>query len=310
MKANAVFDSGGIKGIGILGSLSYMESKGFQWEKVAGTSVGAIIASLIASGYTSKDLKKMNTNFIDFLDKESSQRSTLVVKALRLFKDKGIYSGDYIENWIEDLLKSKGISTFNDLMNNGECRLKIVTADITRRRMAVFPDDLSRYGLTASTFKISKAVRMSISIPFYFKPVKFIHGDGISYMVDGGISCPYPISIFDKKNSISKIPTIGFKFDNPDISNTRLGKTDPMSFLFDISDTMSFEKRNSWMTKKNLERTILIPTDGINSIDFDISKQETLKLYKSGYKAAEKFYKNFTSNKTLSDNAYEIENYH
>ncbi len=45
------------------------------------------------------------------------------------------------------------------------------------------------------------------------------------------------------------------------------------------------------MTDKNIDRTILIPTLGISSTDFDLSKEKTLKLYKSGYKSAEKFLK-------------------
>ena len=43
------------------------------------------------------------------------------------------------------------------------------------------------------------------------------------------------------------------------------------------------------MTNKNIDRTVLIPTLGISSTDFDLSKEKTLKLYKSGYKSAEKF---------------------
>ncbi|EJO5348338.1 patatin-like phospholipase family protein [Clostridium botulinum] len=291
MKCNAIFDSGGIRGIGIIGALNYMESKGFTWNNIAGTSVGALIGALLVSGYTAKDLKHITTNinFMELLNKEGVQKSTFVGKAINFFKFNGVYSGDFIEKWIDDMLKVKGINTFSDLTYNDTCKLKIIASDITQRRMITFPDDLYTYGFSLSNFRVSKAIRMSISIPFFFKPVEFIHGNGLSYIVDGSVCCGYPISIFDTYNDKENIPTIGFKFDNIEISNTKQGQNDPLSFLFDIADTMNKEDSKKWMTNKNIDRTILIPTLGINSTDFDLSKEKTLKLYKSGYKSAEKF---------------------
>ncbi|MGJ0909118.1 patatin-like phospholipase family protein [Clostridium botulinum] len=293
MKCNAVLDSGGIRGIGIIGALNYMESKGFTWNNIAGTSVGALIGALLVSGYTSRDLKHItvNTDFMELLNKEGIQKSTFVGKAINFFKFNGVYSGDFIEKWIDDMLKVKGINTFSDLMNNGTCKLKIIASDITEKRMITFPDDLYIYGFSLSNFRVSKAIRMSISIPFFFKPVEFIHGDGLSYIVDGGVCCTYPISIFDSLNNKENMPTIGFKFDNIELSNTKQGNNDPLSFLFDIADTMNKKDSKEWMTNKNIDRTILIPTLGISSTDFDLSKEKTLKLYKSGYKSAEKFIK-------------------
>ena len=291
MKCNAVLDSGGIRGIGTIGALNHMESKGFTWNNIAGTSVGALIGALLVSGYTARDLKHITVNmdFMELLNKEGIQKSTFVGRAMNFFKFNGVYSGDFIEKWIDDMLKVKGINTFSDLMNNGTCRLKIIASDITEKRKVTFPDDLYSYGFSLSNFRVSRAIRMSISIPFFFKPIRFIHGNGLSYIVDGGVCCAYPISIFDNCDNKDIIPTIGFKFDNIEISNTKQGKSDPLSFLFDIADTMNKKDSKEWMTNKNIDRTILIPTLGISSTDFNLSKEKTLKLYKSGYKSAEKF---------------------
>jgi len=293
LKCNAVLDSGGIRGIGTIGALNHMESKGFTWNNIAGTSVGALIGALLVSGYTARDLKHITVNmdFMELLNKEGIQKSTFVGRAMNFFKFNGVYSGDFIEKWIDDMLKVKGINTFSDLMNNGTCRLKIIASDITEKRKVTFPDDLYSYGFSLSNFRVSKAIRMSISIPFFFKPIRFIHGNGLSYIVDGGVCCAYPISIFDNCDNKDIIPTIGFKFDNIEISNTKQGKSDPLSFLFDIADTMNKKDSKEWMTNKNIDRTILIPTLGISSTDFNLSKEKTLKLYKSGYRSAEKFIK-------------------
>ena len=47
-----VFEGGGVKGIGLAGALATLEERGYQPQNVAGTSAGAINASLLAAGYT------------------------------------------------------------------------------------------------------------------------------------------------------------------------------------------------------------------------------------------------------------------
>jgi NTE family protein len=294
MKADAVFEGGGMRGIGIVGALTYLESKGYEWQRVAGTSAGAVIAALVAAGYSAQELKKIlfDMNFRDFLDKSGQQRFPLFGKAFGFLIEKGIYSGEYVEHWINKLLKAKGVHRFKDVTINGECRLKIIASDITKRRILILPDNLSDYGINPMKFSIAKAIRMSISIPFYFKPVQFAHADGISYIVDGAVCSNFPINIFDV-NDIPRWPTIGFKFDSPEISNTKQGKTDPISFLFDIANTLSAEKNREWLKDENLVRTILIPTLGVETTDFNISTRRSLKLFRSGYRGASTFYKSW-----------------
>lgn len=56
--ADAVFEGGGVKGIGLVGAVAAAEEKGYRWMNVAGTSAGAIVASLLAAGYTGIELEK------------------------------------------------------------------------------------------------------------------------------------------------------------------------------------------------------------------------------------------------------------
>jgi len=50
---------GGVKGVGLVGAVAVAEEKGYRWENVAGTSAGAIVAALIAAGYTGVELKEI-----------------------------------------------------------------------------------------------------------------------------------------------------------------------------------------------------------------------------------------------------------
>jgi NTE family protein len=155
MKANAVFEGGGMRGIGIVGALKCMETQGYTWDNVAGTSVGSVIAACIAAGYTAKEIGKLmtSTDFTKFQDKNFVQRFPVIGKAFGLFKEKGIYSGDYIEEWMNNALSAKGVVKFKDISIDGESKLKIVASDITNRTMMVLPDDLSKYGIDPMEFK-------------------------------------------------------------------------------------------------------------------------------------------------------------
>ena len=57
MKTDAVFEGGGVKGIGLVGAVSIIESAGYEFENLAGTSAGAIVASLLAVDYKADEIK-------------------------------------------------------------------------------------------------------------------------------------------------------------------------------------------------------------------------------------------------------------
>lgn len=58
---NLVLEGGGIRGIAFTGALKILEEKQVlpQIERVAGTSVGAIVGALISVGYSSDELRNI-----------------------------------------------------------------------------------------------------------------------------------------------------------------------------------------------------------------------------------------------------------
>ena len=54
-----VCEGGGIKGIALLGAIYYLNEQGYEFKKIAGTSAGAIVASLLAVGYKGNELKEL-----------------------------------------------------------------------------------------------------------------------------------------------------------------------------------------------------------------------------------------------------------
>lgn len=58
LKADAVFEGGGVKGIGLVGAIAVAEEYGYRFVNVAGSSAGAIVAALLAAGYSAAEIKK------------------------------------------------------------------------------------------------------------------------------------------------------------------------------------------------------------------------------------------------------------
>jgi len=142
--ADAVFEGGGVKGIGLVGAVAVAEERGYQWANVAGTSAGAIVAALVAAGYSAAEIKEIlvELDYIRFKDASMLDKVPLVGPVSSLIFEKGIYEGKFFENWMRKLLKEKNVETFNDLIledSGGDERyrfkLRVVASDITHGRL-------------------------------------------------------------------------------------------------------------------------------------------------------------------------------
>src|SRR5690554_8217214 len=65
LKVGLVLSGGGAKGLAHIGALKVIEDAGIRIDYIGGTSMGAIIGSLYASGYSAKQLDSIfaQTNF-------------------------------------------------------------------------------------------------------------------------------------------------------------------------------------------------------------------------------------------------------
>ena len=300
LKADAVFEGGGVKGIGLVGAVAVAEEKGYQFVNVAGTSAGAITAALMAAGYSAKEMKEKleKLDYNRFKDKGLLDKIWLAGQMLSLIFEKGIYEGKFFEEWMSDLLREKDVETFNDLIleeNKGDERfrfkLRVIASDITRGRLLVLPQDLADYGIRPEDFNVAAAVRMSMSIPFFYEPIKLrnMKTNEISYIVDGGVLSNFPVWLFDTEGNEPEWPTFGFKLVEPEEGKPHEIRG-PISLLTALFSTMSEAHDARHIKEMDFKRTIPIPTLGVGTTDFDIKKEKSEKLYESGRKAAEKFF--------------------
>lgn len=290
MKADIVCEGGGIKGIALIGALVYLEEQGFEWDELAGTSAGAIATSLLAVGYKAKELKEIffNLDIESFKDKDSIHRVPYVGKIFDFVKDKGLYSGDNIENLLRDKFRAKGKTKFKDISINGASKLKVIAADVIKREIVILPDDLVKYNIDPMEFEIAKAVRMSLSIPFFYDPVRLEYDNKYSLIVDGGVLSNFPIWLFDVEEE-PKWPTFGLRLTPDYIGESINKKTNILSYALSLIDTMLSKNEEIYLKDKDAIRTIKIPTVGISVIEFDITNEQKQNLYESGYNSAKAF---------------------
>ncbi len=312
-KIDAVFEGGGVKGIGLVGAVSEIEKAGYEFENIAGTSAGAIVSSLLAVGFKAKEIKEEleKLNYKNFKDEGLLDKLGFIGKGLSIGFEYGVYEGDYFENWLEDLLREKEKTTFGEIKTKYpeekyKYKLQIIAADITERRLLVLPGDLKDFGYDPDQFSISRAVRMSMSIPVFFEPVKLPDSNGRNhFIVDGGMLSNYPIWLLDDGTSDPPWPTFGFKLIEPDKRELKKPQrnpiNNPISFLKALVTTMidAHDNYHISKTKGDFDRTIGIPTvinmkdieKEIKATDFDITQKESQALFKNGEEAARNFLK-------------------
>ena len=311
LKADAVFEGGGVKGIGLVGAISEIEKAGYVFENLAGTSAGAIVASLLAVGYSAAEIKNEleRLHYNDFRDEGLLDQLGLFGKSLSIGFEYGIYEGEFFEDWLERLLVAKGKTTFGQIKtkykdDKYKYKFQAIAADISDRRLLVLPNDLKLFGINPDGFSISRAVRMSMSIPFFFEPVELRDTSGRKhFIVDGGLLSNYPVWLLDDGSDDPPWPTFGFKLMEPDKRELQKAKrnpiNNPISFLKAIVGTMldAHDSYHISKSKGDYDRTIGIPTvvtingndKEIGTIDFSITPEESQALYENGVEVAKKF---------------------
>ena len=208
---NLVFEGGGVKGTAYLGALEVLDAHGVlqDVERVAGTSAGAITALLVALGYEVEDIRRIALEELDFAQLEDG--NGVYRNSRRLVSRYGWYRGDYFLCFIEGLLADRlgnPEATFADLAAKAEedssfRPLWVVGTEVRSGSSRVFSAE------SHPEMSIAEALRISMSIPFFFAARELDEGDLTGLYVDGAVMRSYPVSIFDTDEG-ADMQTLGF----------------------------------------------------------------------------------------------------
>lgn len=299
-----VLEGGGVKGIALVGAIAVLEERGFRFARVAGTSAGAIVGSLVASGMSGAALYDLmiEVDYTRFRDETPAGHVPVLGRGLSMWLEHGLYQGDYFHGWIKEHLAGLGVHTFEDLYRGDpgsalaieeQYRLVVMTSDVTRGRLLRLPWDYRAEGIDPNTQLVADAVRASMSIPFFYRPVHLNVPDSApSTLVDGALLSNFPVDVFDRSDEQhSRWPTIGIKLSARQKPHQVEHVVDgEVSLAVAMLGTMQ-----SWNDHLHLDdpevtaRTIFVDTLGVNAIDFAIGRSRREELYQQGREAAIRF---------------------
>jgi NTE family protein len=164
-----VLSSGGARGVAHIGVIEELERQGFKITSIAGSSMGALVGGVYASGNLQVfrdwmcDIDKIAAfNLIDFA-----------------LSANGLVKGNKIITELKKIIPDLNIESL-------PINLTAVATDIKNKKEVLF-----------ETGSLYEAIRASISIPTVFKPC-MVEG---KILIDGGVLNPIPINRIKRNNN-------------------------------------------------------------------------------------------------------------
>ncbi|HSI77900.1 MAG TPA: patatin-like phospholipase family protein [Lunatimonas sp.] len=290
---NLALKGGGVKGIAYVGALRELDHLGLLSgiERVAGTSVGSLLAGMICAGYSVDEIENLLKLHFDL------KKFKIGWNPLRIFKRYGIYSGDYILEFIHRYLDQSPKNlptdvTFKQMSDAGCKDLFVFACDLNENTIQEF-----------SSFKtpnvvVAEAIRASMSIPLFFKAWQFTGANPTDHVyVDGGIAFNYPLGFFDNER-FAPAPdymceeAIGLYLHDKKIDKTvNLRFSQPLTYLKQLFETLlNVQNIDIGFQTAEGNRSIRIDGLGISATNFNLSLPDMELLIESGNKCTKEFF--------------------
>lgn len=314
-EADGVFQGGGVKGLAEVGAVLAFAAgekvKVGRWINLAGTSAGAIIAAFLATDHSPEELAELVTSIPYPSFEDWGRGGEIVGGGLNLARVHGLAHGEVFREWFDGVL---GHRTFASVRRTDDgpdkggdgFRLRLIATDTTQHRLLVLPADLSSYRLPGTTqpidpdaFRIADAVRMSMSIPYFFQPVllESVTTGETCTIVDGGVLSNFPVWLFDVPDRDPARPTFGFHL----VGGKRLGgplaqiaeRFWPVELGVNMFQTASDAWDERFMTDSTVVRTCTVDAGDIGTTDFELTDAQKQELLEGGRRAGERFLASF-----------------
>ncbi len=201
-KVGLVMSGGGSKGLAHIGVIRALEEKGIPISYVSGTSMGAIIAGLYASGYSPAQMEEifLSHDFEYWISGKMPQKYVYYFRAkdpspewTRIYIDLGekissqIVPTNLVSPYLMDFAFLEIFSGANAAAKNNFDSLMVpfrcISTNISEHKPYI-----------ACKGDLGLAIRASMTIPFYFKPVQIDK----HIMFDGGIVNNFPVDVMKK----------------------------------------------------------------------------------------------------------------
>lgn len=270
LKYTCLFGGGAIRGISYVGTVKAMEELGINPTTLAGSSVGSIIAALLAVGYNAEELKEifLKVNFELFKDIQ-----------LGIGPKFALSKGEVFLEWLRELIEQKYYGdkykkgsmkavTFNDIEKN----LVIITTNLLNFESKEF----SRF--ETPDFEIAKSVRISSSMPGLMKPLEYNN----MILVDGDLQKSWPMWKLSKNLVVPGERVLEFRLEGL-IEDNDMNALDFANAVYSCMTAMATSFITNIYSKRDKFDYIVLNTGDTIVVDFNIPIDKRECLIKTGY---------------------------
>ena len=278
LKYAYLFGGGAIRGTAHVGVLKALEELGVEPTTVAGSSVGSIIASLYAVGYTNDELAQifLSVNFELFRDISFGFKMKFALSKGEVFLD-----------WIRELIEKK---FYGEEYKKGE--VKPVTFRDVARNLVIITTKMNEFSCCEFSkhmtpdFEVAKAVRISCCMPGLMRAMRFED----NLLVDGDLMKGKPMWSLSKtlsslKERILEIRLEG-KFSGSD--------ENPIEYVNGMYSCITYSETDfikSIYGKRDKYDYLVINTGNVVVVDFNYPPEKRQEIIDNGYRQTMEYFK-------------------
>ena len=277
LKYTCLFGGGAIRGAAYVGAVKALEEIGIHPINLAGSSVGSIVAALIAVGYNTEELREifLDVNFDLFRDfqfglgpKFAISKGEVFLDWIRYLIEKKYYGQDYRKG------KNKAV-TFKDLDKN----LFIITTDLSNFECKEFSK------CETPDFEIATAVRISCGMPGLMKPVEYNN----TLLVDGDLQKSVPMWKLSRNLVSEDERILEFRLEG-DFEGSDRNALDYVNTIYSCITAIATSFIAEMFGHKDKYDYVVINTGDVIVVDFNYPKEKREDLIASGYKQTMEYF--------------------
>jgi len=274
-----IFEGGGVLGTAYAGCIKILEDKNIlpHIQGFAGSSIGALVATALACGASSKFLHE-EVFSIDFRTLKDYSYN-IITDLYHIFADYGLCHGSVLLETTRSILKKLAGNadiTFKEHYERFGKELIVTGTNLSKRRTVYFSHK------NTPDMKLFIALRISASFPIIFRPVKYEE----EIWLDGGMLNNYPIQCWDTMSNCVKIANpqvLGFKLLAPEeITGTFEAIHDVKTYTVAMFEVIYNQAQKIHQSAQDWTRTIKVNVGNISSTDFSLDAEQKAWLEKQG----------------------------
>lgn len=279
LKYTVIFGGGAIRGVAYVGAVKALQEYNVEIGTLAGSSVGAVFAGLMAAGYDNDELKELflNVNFDLFRDIHFG-----------LGKEFALSKGEVFLDWLRELIEKKHYGnnykkgankpvTFGDL----DRELVVITTDLTNFKCKEFSKK------ETPDFEVAKAIRISSTMPGLMPPYKYENSE----LVDGDLQKSWPLWKLSDTLNATKDRILEFRLEG-DYAGKGKNAINFINTVYSCVTSVATNFIVECFGKKDRYDYITLNTGEVVIVDFNQPKEKREHLIQIGYNQTKDYLKN------------------